>query len=136
MKFIFKQENYAPYDVKEEKNKVVVNVYNKDSKTTRFKLIIPKSIMLEKYKGYKKPTNVYAFDIDNNSIVRSPDTVGYTGHDSIFEITDIDSEEIMRARLFKQWEWDFFSSKKFLKNDISMVNYQFFLDIQTLYNSS
>tara|TARA_R110002110_G_scaffold311174_6_gene524706 strand:+ start:192 stop:587 length:396 start_codon:yes stop_codon:yes gene_type:complete len=125
---------YYPYTVKEDCKKFTVIVFNKgsDNKKPKFKVIIPREIMEKKYKGYTKPSNLYAINIEDDSINSSPENIGYIGYDKIFEIQEEADDKKMLLRLFKQWEWDMFSNKKYISKVTSESNRRFFEDIQNL----
>jgi outer membrane protein assembly factor BamB len=122
-------KKYYHYNVKEEKNRYTITVF-KNGKIEQ-KIIIPREKFKEEYKGYTLPSRIYAFDIDTGDIIKSPDKVGYTGHDTFFKIKEED-EEVIKARLLTQSEWDFLCGKKILKQDASPSNYKLCIDIEKL----
>ena len=134
MKKMYFHYKYYPYTVKEDLKKFTVIVFHKGigNNKPKFKVIIPREIMEKKYKGYTKPSNLYAIDIEDNSITTSPENIGYLGCDKIFEIQEEDDNKKMLLRLFKQWEWDMFSNKKYILKVTSESNRRFFEDIQKL----
>lgn len=132
-------EKYFPYTVKKINKKdgdylIRVTVYNKgwsDNKPI-MKVLIKREEMEKMYPGYTSPSNLYALDMEENNITLSPCKVGYVGTDTIFQITE-EGDEVMMLRLFKQWEWDLLSNKKYLKSATSISNVKFFKDIQNLF---
>ena len=121
-------KKYYHYNVKEEKNRYTITVFKKGK--IEQKIIIPREKFKEEYKGYTLPSRRYAFDLDTGNVIRSPDKVGYTGHDNFFEIKE--DEEVMKARLLSQCEWDFLCGKNFLKQGVSPSNYKLCMDIGNL----
>ena len=130
----FFQQKYNIYSVKQiPGKKVIVSVYEKTKNKPRIekKVIISWDMMMKEYPGYTLPSNLFAIDMKEGSITQSPCNVGYVHHDKIFKIIE-ENEEEMFLRLMKQWEWDLFSSKKFLNDYTSQSNIKFFKDMQKL----